>query len=449
MSGLSGAVREPGAALLWEEGMALAPQHFQQMALRQEQLLAYQMTALTPYPWGVVRLQFDVDVLPEGLVRVRELECVLPDGLVVMRLQDRDPPLEIDVRPYQEAAGRGPITVHLTVPAGRSITGAGGELARFDVAETPDVGDDAGGALPVTVRRLAPRLGLEITTAPRQRPPAKFFAMPLLRLAHDGRVFRQADFAPPSLIVGDRSALWRMLQDLCRRAREKAHHLARQPSAQGKSGEPSSLARLELGGIASGLPSLEALLGSGRSHPFTLYVELCRYLGLISTLASGEVPPAPPRYDHDDPLAAFSEVIAAIERALAHSQRNLVSVYFTAEGSKFTLQLEPAWSRGRMLVGLRPKPAQKPADLVTWFERALVATQDRSQELWNLRVRGAIRRQIDAASETDLVAPADTLVFAVDFDSAYISEGETLEIWNTDNRSEDQRPAEIILFVKG
>jgi hypothetical protein len=102
-----------------------------------------------------------------------------------------------------------------------------------------------------------------------------------------------------------------------------------------------------------------------------------------------------------------------------------------------------------MLVGLRPKPNQKPAELVAWFERALVATQDRSQELWNLRVRGAVRRQIDPASETDLVAPADTLMFAVEFDSAYITESEILEIWNTDNRAEDLRPAEVILFVKG
>jgi type VI secretion system protein ImpJ len=438
---------EPADAVLWEEGMPLAPQHLQQLVLRQEQLLAYQAGALAPFNWGVSRLQLDQDVLPEGLVRIRELEAVMPDSLVAHHVDGRDPALELDVRAFQDAAGRGPITVHLTVPAGRSITGAGGELARYDVRETPEVLDEAGGALPVAVRRLRPRLGLEVTDAPRQRPSAKYVAMPLLRLAHDGRVFQQLDYAPPSLQVADRSPLWRVVQDFCRRAREKAHHLARQPSARAVAGLAPGLDRLELEGIAAGLPPLEALLASGRAHPFVLYVELCRYMGVLSTLTGGEVPPAPPRYDHDDSFAAFGEVLAAIERTLDRTRRTLTPVRFTAEGSKFTLALEPAWSRGRMRIGLISHPGRPPAEAAAWIDRTLIATRDRSQELWQLRVRGAIRRAIDPAGETGLPSQPGMVLYAIEPDSAYITEGETLEIWNTDTRTDEARPADIVLFV--
>jgi type VI secretion system protein ImpJ len=435
----------PGGAVLWEEGMALAPQHFQQMVLRQDQLGAWLATTLSPYPWGVARLQLDQDVLPEGLVRVRDLEALLPDGLPVQHVDGRDPPLELEVREFQEAASRAPITIHLTVPGGRSITGAGGELPRFDVVEAPEVEDEAGGALPVALRRLRPRLGLDVTTAPRQRPPAKFVSLPLLRLSHDGRVFQQTPFVPPALFVADRSPLWRAVQDVLRRAREKAHHFARQPSARAMAADRG---RLELEGLSAGLPALEALLSSGRAHPFTLYVELCRYFGLLSTLTHGEVPQAAPRYDHDDPMAAFDEVLAAVERALDRTQRAYLPVRFTQEGPKFTLPLDPAWTKGQMLIGLRAEQGRPDAALRAWMERALIATRDRSQELWNLRIRGATRNVLDAAADIGLATPPGTLVFAVQPDSAYVTEAETLEIWNADTRAEEARPVDIMLFVQ-
>ncbi|MCA3364256.1 MAG: type VI secretion system baseplate subunit TssK [Roseomonas sp.] len=436
----------PLGAVLWEEGMALAPQHFQQMVLRQEQYGAWLAATLSPYAWGIVSLELDQAVLPEGLVRVRELQALLPDGLPVQYRDGRDPPLEIEVRAFQETASRAPVTVHLTVPSGRSITGTGGELPRFDVIEASDVEDEAGGALPITLRRLRPRLGLDVTTAPRQRPPAKFVSLPFLRLAHDGRVFQQAPFAPPAMFVAERSPLWHKVQDVLRRAREKAHHFARQPSSRGLSADRS---RMELEGLSVGLPPLEALLSSGRAHPFALYIELCRYLGLISALAHGEVPQAAPRYDHDDPLAAFDEVLAGVERALDRTQRAYFPVRFNAEGAKFTLLLDPAWTKGPMLVGLRAESGRPEAALRAWMDRALIATRDRSQELWNLRIRGAARRVVDAEADIGLSPPPGTLLFAIEPDSAYVTESEALEIWNADARADEARPLDIMLFVLG
>jgi hypothetical protein len=82
------------------------------------------------------------------------------------------------------------------------------------------------------------------------------------------------------------------------------------------------------------------------------------------------------------------------------------------------------------------------------MERALIATRDRSQELWNLRIRGATRRVVDAATDIGVATPPGTLVFAVQPDSAYVTEAETLEIWNADTRAEEARPLDIMLFVQ-
>lgn len=441
---MSGA-REPVQPLLWHEGMMLAPQHFQQLVLRQEQLVHYHAAAGQPFHWGVANVRIDVDVLPDGLVRLQELEAILPDGLVVRHLIDRDPALEVDVGALREAAGRAPVTIHVAVPAGRSVDGAGGELPRYDVVETPDVADEAGGAEPVDLRRLRPRLSLEVTTAPRQRPPAKFVSMPLLRVGHDGKAFTAAEFVPPILFVGERSALARQVQELTRRAREKAHHLARQGGAGG--GRPER--RFDLDGIAAGLPALEALLASGRAHPFTLYVELCRYAGLLSTLGVGQVPPVPPRYDHDDPMPAFAEVLATVTQTLDRLKKSLVAVRFTPEGDKFCLTLEPEWTQQRLVVGVRAPTGMSDADVAAWMNGALIATRDRSQDLWNLRVRGAPRRVVESDPELDLVAARGTVLFAVEPDSAFVTPAETLEIWNTETRGDQQRPTDVVLYVTG
>lgn len=67
----------------WHEGMLLAPQHFQQQALRHDQFSLYHMAMAAPFHWGLVRLNIDEAALVSGVFRVLEMEAILPDGLVV------------------------------------------------------------------------------------------------------------------------------------------------------------------------------------------------------------------------------------------------------------------------------------------------------------------------------------------------------------------------------
>src|SRR5262245_38263729 len=73
----------PFARIGWSEGMLLKPQHFQHADLFQDARLAYHLTTLDPFHWGVVRLKLDTDGLENMLVRVLACEAVLPDGLVI------------------------------------------------------------------------------------------------------------------------------------------------------------------------------------------------------------------------------------------------------------------------------------------------------------------------------------------------------------------------------
>jgi type VI secretion system protein ImpJ len=435
--------REPVPPILWSEGMLLSPQHFQQLDLRHELLTLYHVAVASPFHWGVLGVRFNTDVLPGGLVQVQELDAILPDGLVVRHLVDRDPPLEVDVGAFREAAGRAPVTVHLAVPTGRSIEGRGGELPRFEAFAAGEVADEAGVAEPVEIDRLRPRLSLEVTTAPRQRPPAKYTSMPLARVTFDGRAFGFPDFVPPTLVVEERSALARRIQDMARKARERAHHWARRAGGEGGRAP-------DLQGLAAGLPALEALVASGRAHPFQLYLELCRYTGMLVALAAGQVPPVPPRYDHDDPLAAFAEVIATVDLTLDRMKQSYAPVPFQAEGSRFALLLEPEWiapPASRLLVGISGPQGTQEGALAAWMEGARIATRDHAQELWNLRIRGASRRLVEAPAELERMLPRGTLLYAVGVDDAFVTPNEPLEIWNDEAGPGQARPSDVVLYV--
>ncbi|MBK1662225.1 type VI secretion system baseplate subunit TssK [Paracraurococcus ruber] len=439
----------PVAPLLFHEGMLLAPQHFQQTVLRLEQLALLHAAAACPFHWGVTTLEIEPGTLPAGLLRILALEALLPDGLPVRHRVERDAPLELDLTPWCDAAARAPVTVHLAVAAGRAIAGEGEDLARFEVAEWPEVADEAGTAEPLSLQVLRPRLALEVTTGPRQRPPAKFTSLPLLRCGFDGHAWTRAPFVPPALRVGERDPLARLVQDLARGAREKALSLARQGASQGGNQGGSLAARAGLEGLSAGLPPLEALLASGAAHPFALYVELCRYAGLLAALAAGQPPAVPPRYDHDDPLAAFTEVVAAAQQVLDRMGRSLVAHRFADQGDRFALPLEPGWTRGRLVVALVGPPGTADSALAHWMEGALIATGDRSAELWDLRVRGAPRAPLAALDDLDIALPRGAVLFAIEPDTAFVTPGEVLELWPTQGRSAGPRPAEILLYARG
>lgn len=442
--------REPVPALLWHEGMMLAPQHFQQLVLRQDQVTVYHAAAAAPFHWGVADLSLDRVVLVTGTARVLALEAILPDGLIVKHIADRDPALELDLTPYAEAAARTPLTLHLAVPVGRSVDGSGGELPRYERYEGPPLSDEAGQAEEITVERLRPRCSLVVTTTPGQRPPAKYATLPIARIAYENESFvLSPTYVPPTLMVGENSPLGRLVADMARRAREKALFLAGRVAAAEAGGQPVAVeTRAEIQGLAAGLPALEAMIGIGRAHPFQLYLELARFAGLLSAFAASSVPPLFSRYDHDDPLPVFTEIRDIITRTLDRVRESAKPVPFLAEGQKFTLGLEKAWvATGRLLVGIRGPVGMAEAEIAGWMEASLIATRDRSQSLWDLRVSGAVRKPLDRTADLDFSPPRGTVLFAIDVDATSITPGEVLEIWNADARPGRLRPTDIVLYV--
>src|SRR6266850_5319762 len=104
-------------AIQWHEGMLLAPQHFQQLSLRQEELLAYHLRMLSPFHWGITRLKNDPVLIVNGTYRVTELEGIMPDGLIFSHSVQEGEYLEVDLMPLADQMKQRPVTVNLVVAA--------------------------------------------------------------------------------------------------------------------------------------------------------------------------------------------------------------------------------------------------------------------------------------------------------------------------------------------
>src|SRR5438552_2652770 len=148
-------------AIQWHEGMLLSPQHFQQLSLRQEELMAYHLRMVSPFHWGVTHLKHDSVLLVSGTYRITELEGIVPDGLVISRSGQEGDPLEVDLTPFADEMKQRPLTINLVV-ASRKLgePPIKGDLARYVSLEGPPVVDENTGESELRIPRLRPRLGL-------------------------------------------------------------------------------------------------------------------------------------------------------------------------------------------------------------------------------------------------------------------------------------------------
>ncbi len=433
-------------AIQWHEGMLLAPQHFQQMTIRNDDLLQYHITAATPFHWGIQSLTIDTVLLIEGTFRVLEVEAVMPDGLVVYHTPATEDNLEVDLTPYTDEMSQKPVSIYLVVPAKKEgEVSARGTLARYNSVEGRPVIDENTGESELSIPRLVPRLSLLITDT----PPQKYAALPLARVSYKNETYSMTDYLAPCLTVSLKSPVGRMCSAVSRRLREKAVFLAERISSPAAAlrGPMSLETKLLIHAMVSGLPEFEALLSTGRAHPYTLYLSLCTILGNLSALGTGLVPPVLAPYNQDDLFANFDETRAYIFRVIDEGiLESHTAIPFDFENGVFSLRLIRAWTTPTIVLGVRGRTAMPEEDVMAWFNESLISSDINVESLKEKRIRGADREKIDGDEE--LVPTQNVTLYSVRTTAEFISPDKKLQVFNTSDPMNKRGPAEIILYVR-
>ncbi|WP_084438077.1 type VI secretion system baseplate subunit TssK [Niveispirillum irakense] len=421
----------------WHEGMLLQPHHFQQFWLRQDGLMQFHLSRIAPFAHGVVRLELDRGALAASRLRFLALEAVMPDGMLV-RYEAGGERLELDLPPLKDRLGR-PLRVHLVVP--RYQPGSArpdDDLARWRSHPGDSAVDENTGTHPEPMPRLRPSLRLRLED---DLPPG-MVTLPLLAVEFKNQGFQLTDYEPPTAILSPTSALFRESRALVAKLREKASYVA-----ESKGGDlDRSEARQTVLCLVAGLPPLEALLSLPALHPFDLYMALQSVMGHVSILRASLVPPLTEPYDHLDPRGSIGRLLSALDLILDQVTQAFAALTFEPAQHGFRQRINEDWLGDELIVGLRLKPGQKSDDAMDWMEAALIAAEDRLDELGSYRLRGAGRRALSAEEAAAFAASRDVLLYAITCDE-YVMPDVPLFIVNPLDRTGARRPADILLFI--
>lgn len=431
-------------SIQWHEGLLLTPQHFQQLSLRHEALLQYSTATIAPFYWGVRYFKIDPTSLVGGILRVLELEAVMPDSLVVSHGLRRGDDLQVDLTQYAEEMKVKPVPVHLAVPARETNHITKGDLARYDSIEGDPVADEITGNGQLRIARLKPRLSLLVT----ENPSKKYVSFPLAKVIYKNDSFALTDYIPPMPMVSLQSPLGTMCAMAARRVREKAMYLAEQAHSPSSAGirldlETKNLIR----SLVAALPWLEAVLYTGVSHPYQIYLALCSMMGNLSVLGTSLVPPVLAPYDHNNLRATFEQALNFIFRMIDEGITSTYKVFpFHYQDGAYELTFDGAWMDKRLVIGMRGQTGMSEKDVIKWGEECLIGSKRKIPAMRANRILGARREQIEA--DEDLVPPRGVVLFSLKPDGEFIEAHEVLQIFNAGVRTGSLRPSEIVLYVR-
>ena len=258
--------------VVWQEGMFLRAQHFQQQDRYQEHLVQARVAPLRPHPWGITELTLDRDLLGAGKFAVSNCAGIMEDGtpFAIPGSADQPPPLDLpegarNVVVYLALPVRQPGSPEVAFTEGAESAAARHGLRSFEAFDTHS---DSTLAAELQVGR--PRLRYMMETEER----AGFSCLGLARVTEvqaDRRVVVDDRFIPPCLRIGPVPSLANLVVELGGLMGQRIEALAGRLSQPGARGVAEVADFLLLQTVNRWQPLLAHWGNGSNLHPEALY----------------------------------------------------------------------------------------------------------------------------------------------------------------------------------
>ena len=304
--------------VVWSEGLFLRPQHLQQQERYLERFADQRAEPLRSYPWGMVELEIERELLGIGKFALRRARGVFPDG-TPFSMPDHDPlPAALEIG--SEARGK---AVYLALPLRR----AGGaetlrnpapeSFARCSVIEVEcrDASVEGSNTIELETGALRSRFLLE------GKPLDDFACIPVAEVIEcgaDKQVMLDASFMPTALNTRACVPLATFTTELVGMLRQHGDALARTVGGAGRGAAAEIADFLKLQTINRFQPLCQHLSRAQLVHPEDLYRVFLVLAGELATLSGKTRRPEDfPDYQHSDLRATFAPVMHALRAYLA------------------------------------------------------------------------------------------------------------------------------------
>jgi len=300
--------------VVWQEGMFLRTQHFQQQDRWTEQLVRGRVQALRPHPWGLVEYALDRDLLGTGRFALASAAGVFEDGtpFALPGEADHPPPLEL-----LESARN--VLVYLALPvrqAGAVEVADAATEGRYTAK--PFEAYDTHSASPQPAELQIGRLRMRYLLETDER--TGYLTIPLARVTEvtaDRRIILDERWIPPTLVCSGAAPLSGLIAELSGMLNQRGEALAARMTAPGQAGVAQVQDFLLLQTINGWQNVLAHWADAANVHPETLYTTFVQMAGEFATFLETRRPTAYPAYRHDDLQRSFAPVVADLRRALA------------------------------------------------------------------------------------------------------------------------------------
>jgi len=378
---------------LWEEGMFLTPQHFQQWDRYHEALLRQRLKSIRPLDWGITALALDEDALLNGMLTLTSCAGTMRNG-TYFDAPDRDPlPASRNFLEFFDPQAK-VLGIYVGVPILRS----GGLVCRS--TSDGDGGVPTPGARRTVIVDDDTRVGSEREIAT---------VVHNLRVLFDGESFDDfesikvaeigktptgqyalnPDYVPPCQYASVSPFVMRLLRRATEILVSKSEELAGQ---QRKTGGMAEAARFWLLHTAnSHLPRVLHYYYQERVHPETIFLELSQLAAELCTFTGSEHPRDLPVYVHDDLGTTFSQLAGKLRFLLdTVIPTKCVEVALEAKGEAlFTGRLEdPALLEQAQFYLSVGADAPEEALLAGMASKARVSSRDKMEDLIASALRG-------------------------------------------------------------
>lgn len=304
--------------VIWQEGMLLRPQHFQQSDRYYDNQMKSRTRLLGRFNWGFLSLEIDLQFLSMGKLVVSQASGVLPDG-TLFNLESSREPLAVDVPPNITK-----IPVYLALPL---VTGGHVEARRADQPdvlarytayglEVPDsnAGEDASSQ----VSCARPDFRLLLGEQQNDQAYVKLKVCLINDTSPDSMITLDSDFVPSFVDSHSSPYLLSCLKEVISILDNRGDILADRIRANGKVGgaEVGDFLMLQLINRTSLL--LRHYMGVEQVHPEELYRTLLALFGDLSAFSSdSKRPRIDSRYEHSDQGASFRRLMESIRQVLS------------------------------------------------------------------------------------------------------------------------------------
>ena len=302
--------------VVWQEGMFLRAQHFQQQDRWLEMLVRARTAVLRPHPWGVVEMAIDRDLLSTGRFALSSAIGIFEDGTPFSIPGETDHPPPLDLPESTRNA-----IVYLAAPirqAGAVEIAMNGSEGRYAVREFEAYDTHSASPQPAPLQIARLRLRYMLETEER----AGYLCIGLARVtevAADRRATLDERWIPPALVCSAVLPLSGLITEFSGMLNQRGEALAARITAPGGSRGVADFADfLLLQSVNRWQKLLTHWADAGNIHPEDLYTAFVQMAGELATFTEvTRRPNAYPAYRHDDLQRSFAPVVADLRRSLS------------------------------------------------------------------------------------------------------------------------------------